>query len=229
MILSMHQPNFIPWLGYFDKIKKSDVFVILDNVQYPRGKSVANRNKIKIAQDSKEIVVPISRPKGYEGKVTYRGVEFGDLKWYKKALKTIQMNYSRAPFFDYYYTKLESLFQMDNFCEMNIAFIKFAMDELKIDTPVYLLSDSGNVNYFKNDLIIYLCNTNGADVYLSGKGAQKYNDEEKLNAHGIQLKYLSFEHPVYPQLHGEFISHLSVIDLLFNCGDESYKYLNSKS
>lgn len=227
MILSMHQPNFIPWLGYFIKIRESDVFVILDNVQFPRGKSLANRNYIKSAQGSQEIVVPISKPKGYEGKVTYRSIYFGDKKWVKKTLRTIEMNYKKAPYFDQYFPLLEEFFRMDDFCRMNIAFIRFILSELKIDTPVYLLSELGNAEYSKNDLIIHLCNLFGADVYLSGKGAQKYNDKERLNVNGIRLEYLSFEHPVYPQLHGDFISHLSVIDLLFNNGSESYKYLDT--
>lgn len=225
MILSMHQPNFIPWLGYFEKIRQSDIFVILDNVQFPRGKSVANRNKIKSAQGELEVVVPISKPKGYEGKVTYREIKLGDNKWYKKALHAIQINYAKAPYFNWYYPHLEYFFKMKDFCEMNIAFINFVIKELKINTPVYLLSESGNAEYSKNDLIVHLCEQFGAEVYLSGKGAKKYNDEKMLNSNGIQLEYFSFEHPVYPQLYGNFISHLSVVDLLFNCGPESYKYL----
>lgn len=224
-ILSMHQPNFLPWLGYFDKIRKSDVFVILDEVQIPRGKSIANRNKIKSAQGALELVVPLAKEKGYEGKIPYNMARIADPKWYKKALKAIELNYSKAPYFGKYFPVVKELFQLNDFCRMNVEFIRFVTDELKIDTPLELLSQIGKDIGSKNELIVNLCRHFEANVYLSGKGARKYNDPSFLEKNGIKLEYQEFEHPVYQQLHGEFISYLSVLDLLMNHGPESSQYV----
>jgi len=224
-ILSIHQPNFLPWIGYFDKINKSDVFVILDEVQLPRGKSVANRNKIKTPQGEMELVVPISKPKGNEGKVTYREARIADGKWAKKALKAIELNYSKAPFFDKYFSVIKDLFSKGDFCQMNVDFIKYVVKELEINTEIELLSRKEGEYGNKNDLIVNLCRHFDANVYLSGKGAQKYNDPLYLKQYGIKLEYQEFEHPVYTQLHGEFIPYLSVLDLLMNHGPQSKNYL----
>ena len=220
-VLSIHQPNFIPWIGYFNKIARSDVFVILDDVQYPQGKSVANRNKIKTAQGALELVIPVSLPKEKDGKAIYTEVKFADDKWSRKALKTLQRNYAKAPYFSEYYPYLETLFtQADNFCKMNMDFIHFIVEELSIDTEVKRLSEIRNEQDLghKNDLIIGLCTYCDADMYLSGKGAKKYNDEALMNKNGIALNYQEFTAGEYPQLYGEFIPNLSIIDALFNCG-----------
>ena len=225
MILSVHQPNFIPWIGFFHKIIESDLFVILDTVQYPRGKSVANRNKIKIGNDFHEIVVPISIPKGHEGKVNYFEIKFGDDRWNKKILKTIEMTYSKSLFFNDYYSYFQNLFNSNNFCQMNIDFILFVLKHLNIQTEIVLLSDLKKGFEKKNDLIIGLCNHFSADIYLSGSGASKYNDEEKLVENNITLVYQNYKPKVYTQVKGDFIPYLSIIDLLFNHGKEYLKFI----
>ncbi|MCF8307719.1 MAG: WbqC family protein [Bacteroidales bacterium] len=224
-VLSIHQPNFLPWIGYFDKIKKSDVFVILDEVQIPRGKSVANRNKIKTPQGEMELVVPISKPKGNEGKITYLMARIADDKWTKKALKAIEHNYSKSPFFDKYFSIIKELFSQGDFCQMNVDFIKYVVKELEINTEIELLSQQKGEFGNKNELIVNLCRHFDANVYLSGKGAKKYNDTSYLNRFDIQLEYQEFEHPVYDQLHGKFIPYLSVLDLLMNHGPQSKNYI----
>ncbi|MGM0503189.1 MAG: WbqC family protein [Bacteroidota bacterium] len=227
-VLSIHQPNFIPWLGFFYKIALSDIFVILDTVQYPRGKSVANRNKIKSPNGIIELVVPITRPKGQEGKASYKEVAFADKKWSRKALKTIQNSYSKAPFFESYYNYLSELFQHDSFSEMNIKFIYDTVEKLGLSTQIIKLSDFATSAFGqKNDLIINLCKETGASIYLSGMGAKKYNNQELLNKNNITLKYMEYQHPEYPQINGEFISHLSIIDLFFNTGDGAKNYFTN--
>lgn len=224
-VLSIHQPNFLPWIGYFNKIKKSDVFILLDDVQIPRGRSIANRNKIKTAQGEMELVVPLSRPKGSEGKVTYKMATIADNKWAKKALKAIELNYSKAQYFDRYFPLISQLFSRYNFCQMNVEFIDLVIRELEIDTEVHMLSGLDGPMGQKNELIVNLCKKYSANVYLSGKGASKYNEPEYLNKYGIELEYQEFVHPVYEQMHGEFIPYLSVLDLLMNKGPESKNYV----
>lgn len=224
-VLSMHQPNFLPWTGYFNKIKKSDVFVILDNVQIPRGKSIANRNFIKTSQGKQEVIVPVKKPSGFEGKVTYDMVEVADNKWLKKFLNTIRLNYNKAEYFDKYFPEISTIFSESGFCKMNIDFITFVLSELDIKTELKFLSHQKEELGQKNELIVNLCKKYGANVYLSGEGARKYNDEKYLKEHGIDLEYQDFTPPVYDQLYNDFIPNLSVLDLLMNQGPQSKQFV----
>jgi hypothetical protein len=226
MILSIHQPNFIPWLGYFDKIQKSDVFVILDTVQYPRGKSIANRNSIKSGNAALELVLPVSIPKGNDGMVLYPEVQFAENNWSKKMLKTIQMAYSKSPHFQPHFDDLNNLWQNTiNFCEMNILYIKHICKIMGIDTQLVLLSEIKNKDVFKNDLIIHLCHELNCTTYLSGNGASKYNNESLMNENNITLEYQTYQCPIYKQLGNDFIPNLSVIDYLFNEGSTNFETL----
>jgi len=219
MTFSIHQPNFIPWIGYFDKIAKSEVFIILDTVQYPRGKSVSNRNFIKSNNGDKvELVVPVSKPKGKDSKVTYREVNIAETKWQKKILKTLEYSYKKSRYFEEYFGYFESLFSMNDFCEMNISFINKIIELYEIDTKVYLLSDLKDIEGSKNDLIISIAKALNADTYLSGQGAKKYNDLDLYRENSIDLIYHEFSHPEYQQMGNEFVPHLSIVDLLFNEG-----------
>ena len=226
MILSVHQPNFIPWMGYFYKIASSDIFILLDQVQYPRGKSVANRNKIKTINGVVELVVPISKPRGNEGKINYNELAFAETQWYAKLLKTIYYSYSKSMYFNEVYFWLEKLFQMSSFCDMNIRFIEELTLKLKLNTIIKKQSEFNLDSALKNNhLIIALCQINQATEYLSGTGAKAYNDQELYNSNSLKLSYSNFKHPVYSQLYGEFESNLSVIDALFNLGFEDTRKL----
>jgi len=226
--VAIHQPNYIPWIGYFYKLAQVDKFVFLDTVQYPRGSSFSNRNQIKTSNGVKYLSIPVSIPSGRKGKVTFNEVQFADTVWRSKHLKMLKFNYSRSPYFTEIFPIMESVLTSEmTFTDQNIALISKISDYLKINTNIYKLSeilkDFGN----KTDLIIDICKKLEADIYYSGTGGGKdYNDEELLKSNNISLKYSDFKHPVYPQLWGEFISRLSIIDLLFNCGPESRKYIS---
>jgi hypothetical protein len=222
MIVSVHQPNYLPWLGYFHKIAHSDIFVFLDTVQYPRGSSVANRNRIKTAHGVQYLTVPVSVPKGRRGKASYLEVSSAGGHWVNTHVKTLQMAYGRAPYFERYIEDVVAILERaEPFVEMNVALIHFFLSQLSISTPVYRLSrldiDPGR----KSHLILDICQHFEAGVYLSGQGARKYNDEALYNANGIQLVYQDFTCPRYTQLFGEFVPNLSIVDLLFNCGPQS--------
>ncbi|MCX7877169.1 MAG: WbqC family protein [Ignavibacteria bacterium] len=226
MTFSIHQPNYIPFIGYFYKIASSDVFVILDKVQYPRGQSFSPRNKIKTPQGSCYLTIPVKIPKGSEGKVTYREVGFADENWKKKHLMTVEMNYKKAPYFyeimELYRSSL--LRNYSNLAELNSYLINIICNYLGIKTRLIFLSELIQTFGAKTQLIIDIGKALEADVYLSGTGGGKeYNDEGMLNENGIRLVYSSFRHPVYNQLWGEFIPNLSVLDFLFNCGPDLEK------
>lgn len=225
--VAIHQPNYLPWLGYFHKLANCDIFVYLDSVQYPRGQSFAARNRIKTPNGVSFLTIPVSIPKGKEGKVKYSEVNLAHQKWKKKHLKTVENSYKRAPYFEDIFTLYESQIKQKNqFLEITIGLIEAFANYLQIDTERVRLSEILSNQRQKTELIIDICQKLGAGTYLSGRGGGKdYNDERLLNKNGINLRYDDFVHPVYPQLWGAFESHLSIIDLLFNCGPDSQKIL----
>lgn len=225
--VSIHQPNYIPWAGYFYKIARSDVFVVLDGVQYPRGQSFAARNRIKTPNGPAFLTVPVHISKGHEGKVLYTDITFSDSQWKEKHLKTLSLNYKKAPFFQEVFDLIQPVIRdCEKLADLNLTLIRAVADYLALQTEIVLLSEILQNFGQKTDLIVDICKALGADVYLSGTGGGKaYNDETLLNQNGIQLMYSDFALPEYPQLWGEFIPKLSVIDLLFNCGKESHGIL----
>jgi hypothetical protein len=217
--LAIHQPNYLPWIGYFDKMRTADVFVLLDGVQYPRSRSVANRNTIRTAQGELLLTVPVSKPKGSEGKAGYREVAFADEGWRGKHLRTIEQAYRRAPHFERLFPELERIItEGRSFCDLNVALIRWMAGEFSIGTPTPLMSELGDTFGHSNEMIVELCRATNADVYLSGAGAGAYNDPDRLAADGIELRYQDFHHPTYPQLGEGFLPNLSALDMLLNCG-----------
>ncbi|UCG25580.1 MAG: WbqC family protein [Chloroflexota bacterium] len=226
MIVAVHQPNYLPWIGYFHKMAHSDVFVLLDTVQFPRGTSVANRNRIKTAQGVLQLTMPVSIPKGRQGKVSYAEVRTAANGWQRKHLKSIQMAYSKAPYFGAHFDEIDALLHQSNsLLEINLAMIRYCAEALNIHTQTLLLSQLSLNSGAKSELIVNICRELGASQYLSGQGARKYNDPAMFSAAGVDLIYQDFTCPVYPQLHGEFVPNLSVVDLLFNCGGDGGQFV----
>jgi hypothetical protein len=221
-VAAIHQPNYIPWPGYFHKLAACDVFVYLDAVQYPRGQSFAARNRIKTPNGVVFLTIPVSVPKGHEGKASYLEVEFADERWRDKHLKTVEQSYKRAPHFDEVFELYrDSLERGRTFVDLNVGLIEAIAGYLGIETRRVLLSETLESFGEKTDLIVDVCKTLEADVYLSGAGGgREYNDERLLNEHGIELRYDDYAYPEHPQLWDGFEPNLSVLDLLLNCGRE---------
>ncbi|MDZ7690386.1 MAG: WbqC family protein [Balneolaceae bacterium] len=170
-IVAIHQPNYIPWLGYFHKMRESDIFVLLDAVQYPRGQSYANRNKVKTHNGTTWLTIPISTPSGEKGKVPYTEVEFASTKWKRKHLRTLQMNYKKAGYYDEIYPFMEEKIEKHiDFVELNIDLITTIAEYLAIDTRLVRLSNLPDDFGDKTELIIDICNRLESDIYLSGTG-----------------------------------------------------------
>lgn len=227
MILSIHQPNFLPWIGYFSKVNQSDIFILLDNIQYPRGKSVANRASIKTPNGPLELVVPIPKSNfsTSNGIFNYNDIFFTNANWNAKMIKSITQAYSKAPFFYHYWDRIKEMVCLSSFSEMNVSFIKFIICELELKTKVYRLSEIPNISDERNQRIIDLCNHFRANVYLSGSGGKNYNDENLFKRNDISIKYSDYIPKSYPQPWGTFTPNLSVIDLLFNCGKDGRLFL----
>lgn len=217
---AVHQPNYLPWLGWFHKLAAADVFVYLDAVQYPRGRSFAARNRIKTPNGVAWLTVPVSVPKGREGKATYREVGLAEPRWREKHLRTVGTSYARAPHFEdvleLYRTGLEA---GETLLEVNLALLEGFADYLGIATRRVVLSELVPEFGQKTELIVDVCQALGADEYLSGSGGgAEYNDEARLAEEGIALRYDAFEPAPYPQLWGDFEPGLSALDALMSCG-----------
>jgi WbqC-like protein family len=224
--LAMHQPNYVPWLGYFHKLASCDTFVYLDAVQFPRGRSFAARNRIKTPSSVTWLTMPVSKPHGSEGRVSYAEVTFGDEGWAAKHLRTVEMSYGRAPYFDEVFPLYEAGLSGATPLDVNLALLESFAGYIGITSRRVRLSEVLPSFGQKNELIIDLCQVLDADVYVSGTGAgREYGDEELLAHHGVALRFDEFSPPEYPQLWGDFEAGLSILDVLCNCGAEGCRKL----
>jgi len=221
MILSIHQPNFIPWIGYFYKIYKSDVFVILDDVQFTKN-SFINRNKIKTPQGDLWLTLPVVQSGKFGQTITDCEVFNRDII-IKKIGKTVTANYAKAPFFSNYYNRFLNAIESagNNLASININLITLMLEIMEIDTKVVNSSSLANIHGESTDRLVSICSELDANQYLSGFGGQKYQEEELFNSKGIEIVITDFAHPQYDQLWKEFIPNLSIIDLVFNKGPEA--------
>ncbi len=217
MILSAHQPAYLPWLGYLDKIARSDVFVFLDEVQFEKN-SFINRNRIKTSQGAQWLTVPV-KMKGHMD-ATLRDTEMDDSQpWRRKHLAALALNYRKARFFDYAYPKLETLLgaATQNLADFCWEHLRFWMAEFNIATRLVRQSDAP-VGGGKSELVLNLCLRHEADNYLSGKLGRDYLDIAAFRERGIEVRFQDFQPGPYPQLWGAFEPGLSVVDYWMNCG-----------
>jgi len=218
MILSANQPYFSPFPGFFYKAHLSDIYVIMDEVQFPRGTTWLSRNRFKNDQGTLWITVPVWK-KGLglqridEVRICHEG------RWTKKHLASLKTAYARAPYFHDHLNFLEKIFSsgFEKLIDLNLFIIRYLMKYLQIDTKLILLSELG-IQAKGDQLLIEICHRMGAHHLLAQSPARKYLNEDLFRQTGIQLKFFTPQSPIYPQLWGDFIPHLSALDLILNCG-----------
>jgi hypothetical protein len=218
------QSNYIPWKGYFDIIAMADELIIYDDMQYTR-RDWRNRNQIKTSQGVQWLTVPVK----VKGKYlqTIRDTEIDGSSWHIQHWKSICINYKKANYFEEVSGKLENLYKQEyrTISELNIALIEFVCQYLGISTRIKK-SWEFNLTDGKTERLIDLCQQTGATEYISGPAAKDYIDPIIFNNAGIALTWFNYEgYPEYRQLWGEFTHHVSILDLLFNCGKSSPNYL----
>lgn len=218
MKISIFQPTYLSWLGFYKAIDWSDIFVFLDDVQF-ENHSWQSRNKIKSADGELVLTVPIVRnfpQKIKEVKISY------DRNWIKKHLKSIQINYCKTLFFKEFFPLLESFYQNrpQKLAEFNIKIIKDICDFLEIKTDFRYSSDMDVEDLHKNKKVVAILKKLKASQFIHAEVSTGYMQKEIELYNDIKLIPLKFEYPHYNQLHGEFLSHLSIIDIIFNCGKE---------
>ena len=219
MIMAVHQPQYLPWLGYFDKIARADVFVLLDNVQFKKNEW-QNRNRIKTAQGWQWLTVPVR----YKFPQLINEVEINDdVRWQHKQSQSILSNYRKAPCFHFLEGFFEELFSGSwrMISRLNIDVVKRLVEALGIDTPLFVASELGEFPHNPDDRLIALTRHFGADTYLAGSGGRRYMDLKKYGKSRIDVVFQDYGHPLYDQLFGEFKPYMSIIDLILNHGSKS--------
>jgi len=227
MIVSIHQPQYLPWLGYFDKIDRADVFVLLDNVQFKKNEW-QNRNKIKTAQGWQWLTVPVL----YQFPQLISEVEINKRdNWQHRQKQAVLSNYRKAPFWGTLEGFFDEIFSSDwkYISALNIFVVRRLTELLGITTPLFVASEIGNFPEEPDDRLIAITKHFGADTYLAGSGGRDYMNLEKYKDNGIRVLFQEFHHPEYRQLFGAFEPFLSVVDLIFNHGQESLQIIRGTS
>ena len=220
----IHQPNFLPYPGFFHKMMSTDLFIFLDTAPYTKN-GFQNRNRIMTANGPIWLTVPVLL-KGKSGDQTRQIQINGQVPWKKKHLKTIRLNYSRTPCFKQIFPRLETVYDYDgtNLTEFNLRGIRMVTDLLEIRTP-FTLASSLPEKGEATDRIISLLKATGSQGYLSGKSGRNYLDQSAFEKAGIRLEYQQFHLKNYQQNHPEPILNLSIIDMLFFLGSRTRDWI----
>jgi len=228
MILTAHQPVYLPWLGLFHKIALADLFCYFDIVQYQR-KDYNNRNKIKTSNGELWLSVPVESKNHLNKNVSKILIVQGN--WVKKHLKSIELNYKKTPFFKDYFPGLQSILineSKNSLGHLNLKLLEYFMECLKVGTPIVKASDY-SFDGIGTDLVLDMCVKLGADSYIFGELGRNYADVKAFKEAEIVVEFQNYIHPVYRQMGRDFLPYMSIIDLLFNEGGMSYDILMSNN
>jgi len=223
MIVALHQPHFLPWLGYLDRMRQADLFIVLDHVQFER-RNYQNRTRIKLDGNAQWITVPV-RQQSQQERIVDKRVDNPppeETRWWGANLcRTLKHAYRNAEFFGDYAGELFRILESrwDRLVDLDQATLDLLRDAFDIRTPLARSSEL-DVAGVKSDLILNLCLATGADTYLAGLGGSRhYLDGEAFADAGVKIAWQQFDHPRYRQDgSGEFVPGLSAVDLLFNEG-----------
>jgi hypothetical protein len=228
--IAIHQPQYLPWLGYFDKLDSADVFIFLDTVQFKKHEW-QNRNRIRTKDGWQWLTVPIIDR--FPERIDRVEVN-AKTDWQRKHCQALRLHYGSAPHWEPLGPKLLALSEQPwtRLVDLNVAVLDLLCEHLNIRTRRCLASTLV-AREEPTDRLIDLCRAVGGTVYLAGQGAAplpdvpSYMDVGRFPRAGIQVQFQEYQHPTYPQRYQPFISHLAVVDLLFNCGPESLNVLRS--
>ena len=226
-IVAIHQPEYLPWLGFFKKMMSSELFVFLDDAQF-RKKGWQNRNRIRTKNGTALLSIPVhahSYPNINEITID------NNKNWSKRHKKSILYNYAGAPYFKEFKDFIESVFEkkFEYLIDLNTEIIKFAMNELEIKSKIVFSSEL-KISKKGSDRVLDICKQVGADCYITGTSwAQPHLKIEEFKKSNIHVEFQKFQHPIYTQIHGKFIPEMSIIDLLFNEGRDGAKEILQNS
>jgi hypothetical protein len=218
-ILSIHQPAYLPWLGYFHKLLLSDTFVFLDTVQFEKN-SFINRNKVLTANGPVWLTVPV-KSTGYITSKLIDLIIAEKKDWKKKHIKTLEFGYSKTAYFKEYFPLISEqiLSSSDDFTQLTFNMLKLFLDILKVEVNI-VRSSQIPVSTTKSQLVLDLCKYCKADIYISGMFGKDYLDTDSFRREGIGVNFQAYRHPVYAQRFPGFVPNLAIVDVLFNRGAE---------
>ncbi len=213
------QPSYLPWLGFFDQIRRCDHFVFYDDVSYDKN-GWRNRNRIKAPSGPVWLTVPV-RTKGRMSQPIHDVEITNAIPWARKHLKTIAESYAASRHRDAYLPALTELLERPwaRLVDLDIAASKLMCGWFGLERPMHRSSELG-IGGDRNVRLLALCQHFGARTYLSGNAAQSYLDVGLFAEHGIRVEWQDFQHPEYTQLHGSFLPLMSALDLVLNVGEE---------
>jgi hypothetical protein len=228
MKVSILQPAYLPWLGFFDQMAHSDLFVFLDDVQFTK-RDWRNRNRLRTQSGWTWMTVPVQQKNRYRQPLRETRID-NTARWRRKHLETLRHNYARAPFFHRYFPYFDALYNKEWIFLIDLCFdtIDYLQEALHIATPVCLSSEM-KIRACRQEKILAICAQTGATKFLAGDRAVNYLEPEAFRSHSIALEYQHYQHPVYAQQYPGAVPYLSVVDLLFNHGDQSLDILLAHS
>jgi hypothetical protein len=218
MRVTIHQPQYLPWLGYLDKIDQADLFIVLDTVQFKKNEW-QNRNRIRTSTGWQWLTVPVLQRFGQ--RITDVAIN-PTVSWQAQHVRALELHYARAPFCHQYLPGLRLIYEQEwkKLCDLNLAVIRWLLDSFGISTPLRCASE-WTVTEEPTDRLIDLCRAVRASRYLAGPGADAYMEKPRFEASGVRLEMQAFHHPLYKQIYEPFEPNLSAIDLLFMQGPEA--------
>lgn len=226
MIVAAHQPHYLPWLGYLDKVAKADLFVVMDDLQF-EAQNFQNRQRLKLASGPTWLTVPLAHGAQADRLLDKRIVASESPKqhWQHRHWQTLVINYGSAPYFADYADQLHDVYtrSWDNLVDLDLHVLGLALRWFDVRTPI-IRSSTLALTGTKTARLIDLCKKVGARCYLTGAGGSSgYLDAEQIGRSGVGVIWQQFAHPVYRQRYARqgFASHLGFLDLLLNCGTES--------
>jgi len=218
MIVTIHQPNHLPYLGFFDKMKKADIFVIHDDAQFNKNE-FQHRNRIRVEKGWQYLIVPVYKKELSINQIKIKNhVQIGKRKWSIAHFETIRDWYKKAPYFSTYEENLRKIYEKEyeKLIDLNMNLIRFLMKAFDMDKKI-VYSSSFGFKSKRTQRIIDTVRAVGGDIYLSGPGGHNYLDTSLFT--DIKVEFQDFKHPIYPQCYPGFIPEMSAIDALFNVGE----------
>lgn len=229
MVVTIHQPEHLPWLGFLDKVRQVDVFVVLDHVQY-RKNYFQNRNKIRAASGALWLTVPVLTKGNSDQPINEVQINNqGSPRWKEKCWFSLVQHYRKTEFWSHHEQFFERLYKTNwtRLVEINEAIIRYLLNAFSIDVKV-IKSSELNVEGQRGDLLLDICRHVGAGTYLSGVSGKEYLDRKKFADAGIEVQFQEFHHPIYKQAYEPFLPCMSSIDLLFNYGPASLDVIEGR-
>jgi len=217
----------MPWLGYFDKMDRCDIFVLLDNVQFKKNE-YQNRNRIKTSQGWEWFTIPVKYR--YPQRISEVLIE-NSFNWRKKHLHTLETNYRKSPHFERCIDRFNRFYQQEwqSLSQVNIASVKLLKELMGIDTRMMIASEMEGLSDEPNQRLIDICKRLGSNTYLAGRQGKEYMNIDLFSEAGIHVTFQEFKHPVYPQFFGKFEYFMSAIDLILNCGNDSLEIIRREN